>query len=395
LVSLYPDQQSEASTPLSEGGSITGFVARADAGVAVGVGVRAVLVKRVTEMAMVHDGRPNLWLGGRFTESAVTDGQGNYRLDRLPDGDYLVWFEPTRATGLAGAFFGGVGDSTVAPLVSVRSGEVTSAVSAMLVRGGAISGQLRDVDGTPLEGAEVSALLVRRHTESPAAQWDVTTPRPAFVVGYRFTESVITDAKGNYRLQGLLDGDYVVWFDSPPDAEGRAEFYGGVRQAMAAPQVAVGLGAEVAGVDHRLSDTSSVEGVITRRGVPLARARVSVVMVKRLTESAANVSVSPPRFAVGYTTAPFAITDGQGRYRIDGVIPGTYVLLIEPAPPRDFEWQYYPGRFCASVATRFDVLPLSVTERPAQVEQRWGRPCAASVPQFALRPASEVGAPTS
>lgn len=126
-----------------------------------------------------------------------------------------------------------------------READVEIAVS----RGLTIVGKATSVDGSPLVGATVTAA-------------------PAGDEGR--TQQVQTDARGAFRISGLVPGDYFFVASRPGYGQ---VFYGGsVRREDATPLT---VGANVASVEFVLKPIGAIFGVVKNRaGAPVSGARV-------------------------------------------------------------------------------------------------------------------------
>jgi protocatechuate 3,4-dioxygenase beta subunit len=216
--------------------------------------------------------------------SATTDTEGRYESDPLVPGRYRVsFYEPS--------------DSTLAAPVEVvvRQG-ATTRVDLRARDLGVLAGRVTDASGAAVEGAALQVYVARG-----------ATFRRALV------PPVGLDADGSYRIElpddryrlGLLlrPGDTfpVTFIGSPslPGRDGRPDVLGGL---------VVRSGTTVR-TDLLLRRPGSISGLVTDAdGEPVAGALVH------------PVSTDPD------VHAPGAVTDEAGRYVVDGVYPGSYLL---------------------------------------------------------------------
>jgi len=116
-----------------------------------------------------------------FSRDAFTDNNGNYTMDKLPAGTYIV-------TAIDFIYVFPDNEDNV-----VTAGNTTSGVNLVGVNG-KISGTVTKSDGiTPIEGVIVCA-------EDSSGE---------------FVASDITDSSGNYELNGLATGSYTVEAEGP------------------------------------------------------------------------------------------------------------------------------------------------------------------------------------
>ncbi|MHC4858635.1 MAG: sigma-70 family RNA polymerase sigma factor, partial [Planctomycetota bacterium] len=143
--------------------------------------------------------------------------------------------------------------------VQVREGAVTRLGDLVLDPGGAVSGQVRDSMGLPIAGAEV----VVAEPGSPAGfELDdqvLGPPRNLF-------PSAVTDAHGDFRVDGVPVGSRRVWAGSDATRWNRS------------PPLSVHAGQETTGIEvvlESLAPTDQVAGmVISPDGRPVPSARL-------------------------------------------------------------------------------------------------------------------------
>ena len=94
---------------------------------------------------------------------------------------------------------------------------------------------------------------------------------------------------------------------------------------------------------------SVVTGILrTNTGVPM----VGILM-----------SVAPVKQPFAFSALPMGLTDNTGRYRLDGIAPGRYHILVGSNGPRFF----YPGVADIDRATAIEVLSNAIIEMPDTV----------------------------
>lgn len=133
--------------------------------------------------------------------SVITDDTGQFAFGKLPAGSYSVTAK--KAAYLA-TEFGSPKPGRPGTRIALASGE-KRAIGLTIYKGGAISGVLRDESGRPVAGASVAAIDVRA-TRDPAA---IVSP-----------ETVGTDDRGEFRIFGLMPGDYAIVASALPTDSG-------------------------------------------------------------------------------------------------------------------------------------------------------------------------------
>ena len=191
---------------LSRGGAITGRVFGLDGRAAVGAGAVA-LLKRLDTLGGGDDPLPNgtpmmLPLG-----QTTTNARGEFQLERLPSGDYLVAAEAgsgrsdgaPSATAIGTTYYPNTIDESTAQVVSVHAGRTVADITIQMaaVRAFRISGVVTDDDGTPLPNIYV--LLMPDLREGSFA-----------LLATGAHASAQADAGGAFAFEHVVRGSYVV-----------------------------------------------------------------------------------------------------------------------------------------------------------------------------------------
>lgn len=242
----------------------------------------------------------------------VTDEQGVYRLDEVPEGGgYLVAFNacPDPVAGHAAEFYDNAAGFSDATAVTVRAGEARTGVDAQLEEAATISGTVTDEgSGEGLESACVIALELEKGL---------------FVQGR-------SGADGRYALANLRGGEYLVGFGDCSDPFNHMpELYDDTLLDLPLPieseptTVPVEEGQQVDGIDAALTEGGSVTGTVTTRHTGRPAGFVCVGLF---------TSDSEEDFPEGFTVTGFR-PDGSaapGEYVLPGVRPGDYVVGFNP-----------------------------------------------------------------
>lgn len=250
--------------------------------------------------------------GGAFAFSAVRPGE--YRLHAFftLDGEYYSQFH------------GQTSDVKRAQTFAVQA-DGTVRVDVVLKRYASIQGTVSTTGGVPAKGLSVA--------------------------GYRtydgqLIDSTTTDAQGAYTLSSAEPGDYVIKVGTPVgDSRGIiGEWYSDAYdRASATPVTVARWGTPLTGIDVELARGASAKGQIYRSdGVGTPAASVRFVPL-----AAAAEGVAP-------TTGPVTFVDQYGRFRIDGITPGEYVVYVAAAgeTPRQLP-RWAGGTGSLATATRY------------------------------------------
>ena len=271
----------------------------------------------------------------------ATDGDGRFVFRNLASGQYTVRAQKeghfSAAPGVTGAPVSMVTASAI-----VSSGSAASEIQLTMVRGGTISGRVRDATGQPAPGLQV-----------------VT-----YQIGYRDGHEVLgatstrtTDDRGEYRIFWLFPGEYYLAASPLRSAtETVRTYYPGVTDFKSTLLVPVPDGADVSGMDFNLRTTPVFK--ITGRIVS------SLPVISNPSRPASPTFYLLPRDA-GFPIAPtFPASQNHsmvpGEFEIQGVVPSSYDLV---ATVPDSSGRPYPGRVQVEVGGR-DVEGVTVTIRP-------------------------------
>jgi beta-lactamase regulating signal transducer with metallopeptidase domain/protocatechuate 3,4-dioxygenase beta subunit len=236
---------------------------------------------------------------------ATTDASGRYEIRGLRPGEYLV---AGGGRGFVTAHFGQEGDNTPEATVVVASAVSADHIDFEVARAGRISGTIRDEHGREVNGVEVS--LIRR-------QYFPGGARPTSVI------FALSEDGGAFDLQEIPPGDYYIYAapaegvhptGDDPRAIYAAAYFPAAPDIGAAQLIGIGSGQILSGFDIVLgvTHTQSIAGrVIDPQRRPLAEVRVQLV----------------PWSADGLTNRR-APVDQEGRFHIDGVAPGKFIVMV-------------------------------------------------------------------
>ncbi len=251
---------SEQRIVLQKGATLTGNVLGSDGEPLAGVNIERVIAQR----NMFDISRAN-------RRVARTDGDGNYTIEGLPVGK--ASFSAKHST-----------HQDAVRDANIQQGD--NRLDFAMERGLTISGRVTDPTGLPVEGARVKAGQAGGGFAIVMANGG-GGPRPA-----------LTDADGNFTLDGLTNGTYTVSATMEGFAEGEA------RDAVRLE------GNDEAGVLVQLSTGAAITGVVT--GLSFDELSLVQIMVMQ-----PGASTSPLMAQVNY----------EGEYRLDNVAAGDWMVM--------------------------------------------------------------------
>jgi hypothetical protein len=269
------------------------------------------------------------------TFKATTDQEGNYRITDVPGGSYVI-------APVAPSFVISEVNSSRGQTVVITESENVEGLDFELIRGGVITGRVRNSEGQPI--------IEERITLSPADQRDQRGPVYSVMQGFQ------TDDRGVYRMFGVRPGRYKVSVGEGENmfyrgaGRGRSAhpttFYPDVTDASKATVVEIGEGTEATNIDITLAEAVqgfSVNGRVVdgETGKPVAN--VSIGLEKIVVIDAINTR--------GYGGGTSARSDTQGEFRLEKLPPGKYALSPYPPPESDLRGE----------SVTFDVLDQDVT----------------------------------
>ncbi|MEW5803420.1 MAG: carboxypeptidase regulatory-like domain-containing protein [bacterium] len=238
---------------MSLGGTLSGRVTDADSGLAIkGAAVQAYPQPEVNDVYSYRGAPPRFF--------ALTDSNGNYTFNGLPEGKNLVtvmWAEGYIAGYLSSPTF----DETTFEVVA---GQETSGCNLTQKAGGTISGRVTSqVDGKPVSGAQINCSKIMDN-----------------VYGY-YTQSapIVSGTDGTYRISGLEPGMYVPMVEYASGFQGA--YYPNTQDAEQAGEIQVEGGKEIGSIDFQLAPSKS-KGIIRgqvidkQSGLPLAGIQVNL-----------------------------------------------------------------------------------------------------------------------
>ncbi len=261
---------------------------------------------------------------GNAATGTQTAGDGTYRTEPLPLGDYKVQFaDPASPPVYARVYWSSAPMWSTATTLHLdpQDGSVHGGVDEVLPAAAAVTGTVTDHRADPIAGVCVNAQVAR-----PDGGWD-------WIAGAQ------TAGDGTFALTGLPPVAVLVQFQDCGAGTYVEQWYAGAATGGDATPIALTAGSTRDHVDAQLDTGVRIAGhVQDAGGNPIA-----------------GVSVNVSRDGGSGT---WAQTDANGDYTTGAVAPGTYIVQFSPSgSPSTWAAQYWSGQ-----PTRDTADPLVVTE---------------------------------
>ncbi len=269
----------------------------------------------------------------RVNRETTTDNDGRFEVGGLPAARYRLYVSKA---GYVTLEYGQARPFETGRPIDLSAGQSLEKLDFSLPRGSVISGRITDELGDPVTEVQVQAL------------------RYQFVNGERQLTNAgrpsATDDLGQFRIYGLMPGDYVVraslrTANLPEGVTGYpGTYYPGVVDVAEAQTVMVALGQELSSVAFSLvpAQLSRISGTVTGSdGRPVAGAIIQL---------RTSGGIAPRLPGGGNQTRP------DGTFRLTGVPPGDYIIDVQQRP-----------RDLAELAVAVERLALEFASVPVSV----------------------------
>jgi hypothetical protein len=135
----------------------------------------------------------------RYAESTITDASGKFAFRNIPAARCTV---AASKPGFLALRYGAKESGKPGTAIAVTGPAPAPPISIALPRGAVITGTIRDERGQPVRGVTVQAMT-----------YEVSSGERTLSVSQRSANP--TDNRGNYRISGLMPGDYVIAVNRP------------------------------------------------------------------------------------------------------------------------------------------------------------------------------------
>jgi putative cell wall-binding protein len=223
---------------------------------------------------------------------ATTDSSGNYEITNLPSGSYELNY---RAAGqnFVEQWSGGASRRWDAVAIPVPGQQTISNVNASMASGARVAGNIT----SEATNTAMSSVTVEVRTAD-----------------YQYSYSATTDSSGNYEVQGIRAGTYLVSFRPQWGSDYVSEFWNNAAYQDDATTITLSGGQSLSGTNAALTLGGVIQGkVVTSESATTNLQSVQVTAIDPVTNQ-----------SVGYAT-----TAADGTYSMRAVRPGTYTLLFD------------------------------------------------------------------
>lgn len=229
--------------------------------------------------------------GDAQPQKFVTETRGLFLFENLPPGRYMLFAE---CPGFARTAIGSRGNPLSGATLSLVQGQQMNDLAFALTPGSTVAGKITDSLGLPVEGATVLAL-------QPMFQRGVKEYVPL--------KSAVSDSSGDYKLQDLTAGDYLLAATDPTGASA-ATWYPEAANKSASQTVSVAAAASISGKDIRMLKASGhrVSGTLAGGG------------------KAAIAWLTPKGGATSLILRAPTKIQADGGFVFENVAPGSYIL---------------------------------------------------------------------
>jgi hypothetical protein len=242
---------------------------------------------------------------------ALTDETGAFRFDDIETGAYTVSAERD------GFVLAPESERTV---VEVKPGPAESELTLKLIRTGAISGRVLDIDGDPVTGASVQVVAIPERKQRPS----------------RF--NAVTNDRGEYRSFNIPPGRYRLAVSYEPRLRQiQVRMQRPRAQSSSTPDETYALTYYPATLDPKQARTIDVEAGMDLQGFDIQILRARGVTVRGTVSAGGGaspgaivlVTLSPIGQTVGFRSYENVVRDSSDAFEIAQVLPGVYALSAE------------------------------------------------------------------
>lgn len=331
IETYYPPQSSvyEATLiPVDAGATVTGIdFGLTRGGVIAGVLSNALGYAQSSRQIYAYPAYADIYSGDNLEPLATYSDyfDGSYQLTGLPPARYRIQARGESYQGQAGSFYDAKLAFEQADILDLTITNLYTNICPFIYPQSKISGNVKRSGGVNLRSVSVYALSTE-----------------GYVVGY----SEGTDSSGNFTIESLPPGAYVVYavpvyYNEEYKGSYAPAYFGGSSLANAT-RIDLAIGETRTGINLQVSTvTGGISGRVTRAvdGVPLEGVYIYAL------------SVGNTVVRVGSAT-----TDANGNYTMRGIPPGNYHVQAYGSSSDSYARQYYANQTTRALANLVSVV---------------------------------------
>ena len=251
----------------------------------------------------------------RWSRRVLTDPDGNYLLEKLIPGKYVLW---AKGKGYITEYFEEAQSFKDATPVQMAENDTANGINFTLNHGGVIAGTVySNVNSLPLAHAHVS-VFGRNSLDA------------------NLKHHSVTDENGNYIIDNLRTGDYLVVADKPGYQH---EFFDNAVKPDEATAVHVEVPDTTNGIDFSLSMHGAISGRVIVDDSTNAPIKGAIVFARDLNNSRSDRDKK-------------VRTNENGEYLLE-LDPGFYLIGVEA---KDYNNEFFDDVFIPALATPVQVI---------------------------------------
>lgn len=275
-----------------------------------------------------HKSKPHVY-------AALSDESGQFSITGIKPGRYRFM---ARHNGFITQAYQPAPSSVAGALLDLSPGQDLERVLFRLIPAAAITGKITDEDGEPVAGVKMEALRGPGETADDPDHDDAGATTSDSRSELAPVSEGLTNDLGEYRLYGLTSGNYyVIALDSgqseaDPEIEGNmGEWRKGSESALIYPPTYFpGVFARYEAQKLHVAPGSTVEADMTLRMRKAVKVVGRVLGENGQPAAGAHLLLSS-RDAMLSSNETTATADVYGRFTINGVLPGSYLLAAASA----------------------------------------------------------------
>jgi len=247
-----------------------------------------------------------------YYQTFKTDASGNYAANRLPTGNFKIWFD-TSLTGYYVDEWYNNKTSSNADVIAVTAGNTYAGYNAVLAPAGKITGLVTNSSNGGIYNVSVRIYNL------------INTQ----------VKSAYTNSSGIYTVTGLPPGEYKLYFDPYSAGNYLTEWYDDKASFTTADQVSVAADLTTS-VNAQLASGGIISGLVTNASQGIYNVQVGIYDLN-------NVWIRS------------ASTNTSGSYSIPGLAPANYKVFFDTRNDGNYISEWYDDKTSFTMADQVSV----------------------------------------